>query len=203
MLDIREIEELNRKAKILNSQREQSIGRQTVAKNQYQEAVREYKEKYGVELNTSNLEQEYLNVQNEVIKDTNDLKKTILSIEDGSYKNNIQTASVGESNQTVVNNVNTVDSNVVEGTSNGITNTVNTSMIGYSGLGTSTNNTFGNTTTLETPKEVEKPNIEVEKPNLDVEKPNLDVGFTPSGWGTTTDTVNTNFEGILNGEFQL
>lgn len=93
-VDIKMIEQLNAKAKALNSTRERQLGQQEAARTAYEKAVLVYKQKYGVELDDTNLQQEYDNVKNALVAEYEKLNNLVLSIESGEYKNDAPVAVI-------------------------------------------------------------------------------------------------------------
>lgn len=87
MTDIlKQAEELNKRVKQLNQQRDRQLGQQEVAKERYEAALEAYKVKYGVELTESNLQAEYTKVYTDVKLGVEKLKVQIEGIESGAYK---------------------------------------------------------------------------------------------------------------------
>lgn len=84
-LDIQQVEQLNRRAQALNAERQQKLGMQQAARQAYEKAVAAYKAKYGVELDDTNLQQEYDEVHAQTERDFNRLNELIRAIENGEY----------------------------------------------------------------------------------------------------------------------
>lgn len=86
-VNIQMVEQLNKKAQQLNANRQKLIGMKESAKAAYDKAVFAYKQKYGVDLDDTNLQQEYDAVSAQLQAEYEELNKLILSIESGEYKN--------------------------------------------------------------------------------------------------------------------
>lgn len=95
-LDIQQVENLNRKAQGLNSNRQQAIGMQQAAKQAYERAVYAYEQKYGIKLDDTNLQEEYNTVRMDLETSFNELNKLVTSIENGEH--------IPQTTQTVVQN---------------------------------------------------------------------------------------------------
>jgi len=93
-INVQMIEQLNQKAKSLNSTRERLLGQQEAARTAYEKAVLLYKQKYGVELDDTNLQQEYDAVKAKLEAEYEKLNSLILSIESGEYRNNAPAAVI-------------------------------------------------------------------------------------------------------------
>lgn len=83
--DIQQVENLNRKAQQLNSDRQQKLGMQKAARQAYERAVYAYEQKYGVKLDDTNLQQEYDSVHATLEQAYNQLNQLVLSIENGEF----------------------------------------------------------------------------------------------------------------------
>lgn len=94
-MDLQAVEQLNAKAKALNSQRERLLGQREAAKSAYEKAVLLYKQKYGVELTEENLQSEYNAVKQQLQEEYEKLQALIASIESGEYKKEKTVASAG------------------------------------------------------------------------------------------------------------
>lgn len=91
-LNIEQVEMLNKKAQQLNAQRQQMIGAQESARQTFDKSTFAYKQKYGVTLDDSNLQQEYNTVSTQMQTEYEALNSAILNIESGEYKNQGQVA---------------------------------------------------------------------------------------------------------------
>lgn len=97
---IEEIKVLNEKARVLNNQRQQAMGAHKIATENYQSAIRQYAEKYGVNITAENFNQEYATIQVELEKSVANLKQQISDIETGKYKEKVQLEEVSEEPKT-------------------------------------------------------------------------------------------------------
>ena len=83
---VNDIKVLNEKAKELNNKRQQAMGAHKIAMENYQNAVRQYKEKYGIELTEVNFQTEYDSIVAQMEASVATLKQQIEDIETGKYK---------------------------------------------------------------------------------------------------------------------
>lgn len=97
---IEEIKVLNEKARVLNNQRQQAMGAHKIATENYQNAIKQYAEKYGVNITAENFNQEYATIQAELEKSVANLKQQISDIETGKYKEKVQLEEVSEEPKT-------------------------------------------------------------------------------------------------------
>lgn len=170
------IEQLNKEARMLNAQREQMIGKKEMAEKAYKDAVNEYYNMFGVEINANNINEEYARVETEVKNSIEKLKSDIISIKNGDYKKEAEIKNSEE----IQEGIDKLKSDIV-GVQIEKEETKTVSELSGEPLISST--------------VVEEPVVEKE-----IVKPNLDEGFdaTKTGWGTTTN-IN-----ILDGsEFKL
>jgi len=84
-LDVKMVEELNKKAVILNSERQRKLGALEAAKEAYERAVSAYKQKYGVVLDDTNLQEEYDAVFAQMQKEYTAQCALISNIESGKH----------------------------------------------------------------------------------------------------------------------
>ena len=80
---ISEIEALNKKVEVLNKKRQESIGRQNAAKEQFGILLGEYNRKYQMNIDINTIETEYERVKAELTKQFQELKQSIHEIENG------------------------------------------------------------------------------------------------------------------------
>jgi hypothetical protein len=85
-VNVQMVEQLNQKAKTLNSDRQRMIGQQEAARTSFEKAVFAYKQKYGVQLDDTNIQPEYNAVSAQLQTDFDRLNTLVLSIESGEYK---------------------------------------------------------------------------------------------------------------------
>lgn len=109
-MEIAHIEQLNKKAQELNYERQRNLGAIEQSKKKYEEGIKAYAEKYGVQLTAETLEAEYAKVKAEVEQKAAELEKQIAYIESGEYKNKpvaeeTKTEVVGTDGQPVTANV--------------------------------------------------------------------------------------------------
>lgn len=90
-IDIQQIELLNKKAQQLNAERQKLLGMQQSAREAFEKAVLLYKKKYGVDLDDTNIQQEYQRVLAKLKEDYENLKNKIIEIESGEYKKKVNT----------------------------------------------------------------------------------------------------------------
>lgn len=185
------IEQLNKEARMLNSQREQMIGKKEMAEKAYRDSVNEYMAMYGVQINTANVEAEYERVEKEVKDNIEKLKANILSIKNGDYKNKKESEYVIDTEKTLDDvEVKTEEMVVKEEIKEEIAVNSNVEPVVPK--------------VEETP--VVKTVVKEEAKEEPVEKPSIDEGFdtTNIGWGNSGKSINDNFNDILGGtEFQL
>lgn len=108
MLDVRFLEELNKKVKFLNDERQKLIGKRDAAREAFEKSLKEYNEKYGVTLQESNLEEELKKVELELQQQANELVQKIQEIE--SKLNGNQSSNLEVPNLQNVGQVNTPQS---------------------------------------------------------------------------------------------
>ena len=89
-IDVRHVEELNQKVQKLNLDRQKQLGAVEQSKKQYEDGVKAYFEKYGVQLTPENLNAEYEKAVKEVTEKAVALEKQIAYIESGEYKKKIE-----------------------------------------------------------------------------------------------------------------
>lgn len=181
------IEQLNREARILNSQREQMIGKKEMAEKAYRDSVNEYMAKYGVQITTANVDAEYVKVENEVKENIEKLKANILSIKNGDYKNKKESVDVVDTGVMLDDVKVKTDEMVVKQEIKEET-VVNSNVEPVM------------------PKVEETPVVKEEVKEEPVAKPSIDEGFDTNnlGWGNSSKSINDNFNDILGGtEFQL
>jgi hypothetical protein len=91
-VNVQQVEQANKKAQFLNGERNKQIGQQEAARQSYERAIFAYKSKFGVQLDDTNLQQEFNDVSQKLTSDFDSLNAMILSIESGEYKAQQQTA---------------------------------------------------------------------------------------------------------------
>lgn len=94
---VEQVEALNSKAQQLNTQRQRLEGMRDSARQAYDKALFAYKQKYGVQLDDTNLQDEYNTVSQKLQSDFENLNSQVQSIESGAYKTNVQRPSLQES----------------------------------------------------------------------------------------------------------
>lgn len=86
------LEELNKKVKYLNDERQKLMGKRDAAKEAFEKALKEYSEKYGLNLQESDLENELKRVELELQQQAQLLMQKIQEIE-GKLQGNVQGVS--------------------------------------------------------------------------------------------------------------
>ena len=82
----KKIDLLNAESRELNNTRQVNIGKKATLESQLNDAFANYKEKYGVDLNTSNLESELSRVVSEKEKEISHIENILNLIREGKYK---------------------------------------------------------------------------------------------------------------------
>jgi hypothetical protein len=96
-VNVQQVEQLNQKAKTLNSDRQRMIGQQEAARSSFEKAIFAYKQKYGVQLDDTNIQTEYNAVSAQLQTDFDKLNTLVLSIESGEYKQTAAAMVIPES----------------------------------------------------------------------------------------------------------
>lgn len=86
-VNVAQVEQLNKKAQQMNATRQQMLGKKEAARAAYDKAVYAYQQKYGVQLDDTNLQAEYNSVTEKMATDFNELNALVLGVENGDYKN--------------------------------------------------------------------------------------------------------------------
>lgn len=180
---LKQIEQLNKEARMLNSQREQMIGKKEMAEKAYNDIVKEYSINYGVNITANNIDDEYAKVEKDVKDSIEQLKSNILAIKTGEYRNKVDVELVAKDSVGVevipqAEKKVVVDDIKVEPV---INLNVESVKVGVS-----------------TTKDVEE--------SKEIEKPALDEGFKVDAnvWGSNGANINDKFKDMLGGsEFQL
>jgi len=108
-IDVRHVEELNQKVQKLNLDRQKQLGAVEQSKKQYEDGVKAYFEKYGVQLTPENLNDEYEKAVKEVTEKAAALEKQIAYIESGEYKKKIEEEKAKASISVTGTDGNTID----------------------------------------------------------------------------------------------
>lgn len=99
-LDITQVEALNQKIQRLNSERQQKIGMQQAATQAYEKSVYAYGQKWGVQVDDTNIQQEYNAVHEDLVTQFNSVNKMVQDIESGAYQPQV-TPTLVENNTSI------------------------------------------------------------------------------------------------------
>lgn len=88
------VTELNKQAKVLNAQRQQSIGKRDALNKQIADMIADYNKTYGTTLTTENIEAEFQAVANETLQKANIMEGIINAIQMGDIATANQLAGI-------------------------------------------------------------------------------------------------------------
>lgn len=197
-LDVQQVEQLNRKAQQLNSDRQQKIGMHQAAQQSYDRAVLAYEQKYGVKLDDTNLQSEYNGVHTQLEQSYKELNDTVIKIENGDFTQHAE-PSVSQNNQAVqvgaqtqyAQQTPTITPDAVQQAMQQATS------VPIAGATAIPNIGFG---AQQTPQQTFTAPPVLPQNNVGgIEQAPADKPFTPTSWGTAPD-INQQFSGINNGK---
>lgn len=98
--DVTQVDALNQKIQRLNSERQRAIGLQQAATQAYDKSVYAYGQKWGVQVDDTNIQQEYNAVHEELVSQFNSVNKLVQDIESGVYQPQV-TPTLVENNTSI------------------------------------------------------------------------------------------------------
>jgi hypothetical protein len=221
-VNVKQVEDLNKKAQFMNGERNKQIGQQEAARQAYEKAIFAYKTKFGIQLDDTNLQQEFNDVSTKLNSDFEAQNMLILSIESGEYRNQQQTAVTIPAQQTQTVQIPQNDQQVQLSQGQQVQNTqqveqtiqaINTfaptpeaepqrvyidpSLITQT---TPPQPTFGFGQPAPTQAQPENAQTGGLQQNTDDKQDVSEQPFTPTGWGAPTKDINANFQNLMGGQ---